>query len=626
MTASCRALIAVCVAVLTAPLAAMVAPAAQTLTPQAASTSPPRSTAVVVGQVVDGLSGEPIPEAVVSLRGLGAGPRGAGPSPFPTGRATAPPEQRRVAAGDGRFVFHSLPPGQFQVTASMPGYAPSLTPSSSSVGLGQMLVMGATATPGSPASTSLVLAEGEVMKDVKVRLWKYAAVEGVVLDDNGEPAVALTVLAVRRTSMGGRARYVPAGSGRTDDRGAYRISSLLPADYVFVVQQAHVALPAAVIETLVSMGTSGSVGGDMSAAEAAVEALFSAGGGAVNSISGGVRMGNYLVAGSSGAVPFVNADGRVMAFQTTFHGGATAPMDAAVITLASGEQRSAVDFRLRLTPTVRVAGVATGPAGPVPNLAVRLVVPADGVATDTDVDVASTVSTADGRFAFHGVPPGQFAIRAQKQPGGMAGLAPPGIAGAAPASPPSRVLFAQADIAVGATNVDDVVLTLAEGFTIRGRVEVDRAARATLPVGATRNLGLVLTPALGRVASLFTLPRPNRVSDDFTFETAGLVPGSYFMTMSPLPPSWQVKTISVAGRDVFDGPIEIRNADISGVVVTLTDSLPALTGGLTASAPLRASEALVVIWPADFRAWIAQGMNPRLARTARPDPTGRYTS
>jgi hypothetical protein len=42
--------------------------------------TPPKSTAFILGQVVDGSTGQPIPEAIVTLRRSGGGARGAAPA------------------------------------------------------------------------------------------------------------------------------------------------------------------------------------------------------------------------------------------------------------------------------------------------------------------------------------------------------------------------------------------------------------------------------------------------------------------------------------------------------------------------------------------------------------------
>jgi hypothetical protein len=219
-----------------------------------------KATGLVLGRVVDGTTGDPIPDAVVTLTGgraRGAGPGaargGAAPArgglglagvevggvPVP-GRGGAPNASRQLTGGDGRFVFHDLTAGTYIVNASAPGY------------LGGFTGPGAAAGP-----TTVDLAEAERRSDVKVRLWKAAVVSGIVVDEAGEPAVGVMVRAMRRSPLGGKIRYSSGQSGRTDDRGIYRITSLPPGDYVIAIPQSSSTVPAAMINSALQGMASG---------------------------------------------------------------------------------------------------------------------------------------------------------------------------------------------------------------------------------------------------------------------------------------------------------------------------------------------------------------------------------
>ena len=622
---------------------------------QAASTTPPKSTAIITGQVVDGSTGQPIPEAIVTLRPMGGRARGggtAGLGAFSSAMmgdsgnnpivaeamaaamaraagAGANRDQRIMTGGDGRFVFHSLPPGQYQLATNLNGYAASLASTNSNTAM--MMLTGATAGATASAPSAYALTEGERLTDLKLRLWKYGSISGTVLDDGAEPGIGLTVQAMRRVLIGGRARYLPAAFARTDDRGVYRIATLLPGDYLVLVPQTQVALPAALIEGLMKMGLSGAGGGavDMAAAETMAEALFS-GSASMNTLSAmtnGIRLGGYMVASSAGAVPLIGSDGRLSAYQTAFYAGASTPVAATVITLKSGDERTGADLQLALTPTSRVSGVATGPSGPMANMTVRLVVPGDGYVSETEFEVATSITGADGAFTFFGVPPGQFLLKAQKDPRGMMGaaLAMGAAGGGAPSGPPPRPLFAAVPVTVGSSDLEGVAIAMAEGFTVSGRLELNSETGKPLPA-SLQNFAVVLAPADGRALNPFSFgnfTRPGSVASDGTFQTPGQTPGKYYVTVQGAG-GWQVKTATQGGRDVYDVPLEIRNADVTGLTITLTDRVTRLTGNVTATGTGRPSEALVIVFPADYRGWIDAGMNSRRTQTARPGATGAY--
>src|SRR5207253_1636342 len=148
------------------------ATAAATPTPQTQPTLRPART-VLAGRVL-GESGEPVPDAAVSLslRAPGMRPRGAS---YTVG----------VDEG-GNFRFEGLDPGLYDVYASLPGFV-SETDSLSGRSLG----------PYRPGD------------NVTVRLVKGGVVTGTVTDSQGQPLAALSVRAVRVRDLDG-AQTVPA--------------------------------------------------------------------------------------------------------------------------------------------------------------------------------------------------------------------------------------------------------------------------------------------------------------------------------------------------------------------------------------------------------------------------------
>src|SRR5687768_3084314 len=165
---------------------------------QAPATPPqPQSpTGLILGRVVDGSSGRPVPSAIVTIAGGGIGP-----APAAGGGA----QPRAITNSNGQFVFRRLPKGSFVLTATKPGYVEGA--------YGRSLPSGST--------LPLELADRQRTTDVVIPIWRFASIAGTVTDEAGEPLVGVEVRAFERQYSGGRRRLSTGTSQSTDDRGMY---------------------------------------------------------------------------------------------------------------------------------------------------------------------------------------------------------------------------------------------------------------------------------------------------------------------------------------------------------------------------------------------------------------------
>ena len=573
-------------------------------------------TAFILGRVVDAGSGRPIGGAIVSLIGT---PTGAtlqvGPDTFietPAG-ASGPSQRQIVADGEGRFVFRSLVQGNYSMSARAPGYVFG--------SFGQR-------RPNGP-SRQIALEDDQKMMDATVRLWKFASITGRIVDEAGEPAVGLNVNLVRVTTVAGRRRLAGAGTGTTDDRGMYRISSVTPGTYLVHLRSAVATVPTQVVEAYEQAMASGAPATEL------IRDMLAIG----VSPSAGVRIGENQVQfqnafGRTPPPPPVE-DGRMFVYQSLFYPAATLSAQATPLVIASGEERSGIDLQLRLSRAVAVSGIVVGPDGPVGSLGLRL--QPGGVedfTSDNGLEAASTMTRSDGSFTFLGVPSGPYTLRAQRVPrsnapsSGTATVIQSGSGGismfmgsSTPPPPPTEpTLWAQTSVAVGDSDLQGLSISLAKGARVSGKIVFEGAAA---PPTAERisQLGVTMSSAEGAFVSGFT---PARIAADGTFTTMMYPPGKYTLSISAPAPAWTIKSITAAGKDAFGAPLELGADDLAGVVVTFGDQPTEISGAVGVGGQASNAEAQVVAFPADVQGWIAGGMSVRRSRTTMTSTTGNY--
>ncbi len=167
-------------------------------------------TGIIVGQVVDAATGKGVSSAVVTLAG----------------------SRRVMTTTDGRFAFRALPEGSHNLTAAKSGYIDG------AFGMRR---------PGGP-SLPIVLADAERRANLVIWLWRHGAITGHHRRRSGRTAHRYSGDGPAAIDSGGRRRFLPGGTGTTDDRGIYRIARLAPGDYAVAMATSQVSLPAATVK------------------------------------------------------------------------------------------------------------------------------------------------------------------------------------------------------------------------------------------------------------------------------------------------------------------------------------------------------------------------------------------
>lgn len=545
--------------------------------------SQPAASVVLLGRVVDASSGEPVAHARVRVR---AGRSPATTSQLMVGAPGLPRLQVALQTGaDGRFVVRDAPTPTLAVSVEAPGYL------------------------NVPAQAHVV-APGLKVSEVTVRLTRSASLSGRVTDDRGDPLVGVPVRTWRRTWMRGQARWtqvLTASLATTDDRGLYTVTQLPPGDYLVGTPQTQTSTP-------VSMQTSlfGSLAGGQT--EQFVEASLGAAFSDSPLVPSGTRLGDYLLASSSGALPMPAAGGRWLVMPTTLYPGVQTVSAAQVVTITPGEQRLGVDYSIPLVPAASVTGRITASSGTVAGVGVRLRSAEDAGTADNAFDVAHTATRADGTFVMPLVPAGSYVASVVQvpRPISVAGM----MAGQRPSEQaPGPTLFAQVPVVVE-KDVADVVMALTGGPRVRGRIVAPAAGAVALDRVRVSVTPIDQSEILAARSALSTAT----VGLDGTFEAAAGPPGRYVLSVSGLPATWFARTAAWNNRNLLQQAVQLEGEDLQGIEIELSNTPASITGSVAG-----AGASTVVAFPEDWRAWFADGMIPLLLRQARASESGAFT-
>ncbi|MGA3188804.1 MAG: carboxypeptidase regulatory-like domain-containing protein, partial [Bryobacteraceae bacterium] len=122
----------------------------------------PSGTGVISGTVVEASSGDPVRKAVVTATWHGT------PRSWATTRTDS----------SGRFIFESLPPGNYDLRATKTGLGTAIYGADSVRELGDFIT----------------LADGETHSGVKLRFLRSGSISGRVFDPDGDPIPGVNVV------------------------------------------------------------------------------------------------------------------------------------------------------------------------------------------------------------------------------------------------------------------------------------------------------------------------------------------------------------------------------------------------------------------------------------------------
>ena len=506
-------------------------------------------------------------------------PRNANPQVTPS--ASAP--RTMITNGEGYFFFRDLPAGRYALAALAFGYVES----------GYRLRVVDVAESDKPTAANL-------------RIQKFAAVTGRVVDEQGEPVVGIQMTALYRlaTSGGTVLRTLDSSAvAVTDDRGVYRLSGLAPGKYLVGAMTTATTLSANFAAEI------DAVAGDARGGFELWRQWIAGGRPLANTVNGeGVRIGDAVLQRDGGA-PAFSPDGKLLTYANTFVPGTPVVADATAIELGSGEQRTVADLPLHFAPAVRVSGVLTGPTGPMPQMTVRLLPPSAADITSADPPGVSIAFTdANGAFTFLGITPGQYTLKTARV-----------IGEAADPANPELTLWASQPITVGESDITGLTVAMRPGLRVRGRVEFKSAA-GVAPESSLPQVYLVLQP----IGAGFWRTGRTRSLPDGTFVSAGDPPGRYTLARPSAPNGWVMETLALNGRVLADDAIDLEASDLTGLVVTFTKNVSRVSGTVVDAKSTVDNARDVVLFPADSTLWRDGVFNDRRTRFVHASSTGAF--
>lgn len=465
-----------------------------------------------------------------------------------------------VADDRGQFSFEALPAGRFMLSASKGGYVKSLYGATRPGGMG----------------VPLALLDGARTTGLVLTLVRGGVITGVLRDRSGAPVRNVRVNAGRPGAAIDERRGptdAVGGSSETDDRGVYRIYGLRPGEYV-VWATAPLWVDAGV--------TRPTTDEDVQRARQLVQ----------------TGRGS---APASGPVPAATSTAGV-SYADSYYPRTASPADAAPVRVGPGEERAGIDLTLLLIPTARLAGSVVSVSGsPMQNPRVWIRPEGSG-GTRQQFELRTA---PDGTFEVPHVMPGNYLIGAE---------------GRAPAD---RTQWARLPVAVNGVDQIDLLLRMRPGLSVTGRV-VFEAGSAQAPSAAGRSIKLV---EAGQ-STLYTIPEAT-TGPDGSFVVEGVAAGSYRVVLTTAnsaimttPAGWMLKSITGAGPDLADVPLEVRaDADLPPLTVTLTSQTTELSGSLVDAASRPVTAFTVLVFSADRVFWTAQS---RRTQSTRPADDGRF--
>ena len=427
--------------------------------------------------------------------------------------------------GDGKFTFSSLAADRYTIGVSKLPY------------LGTLAGSKRAGRPGTP----IVVAAGQKVSDVAVRMPMGGVIAGTVTDEKGAPVSSAAVLLQQWRMQAGDRSLVSAGMEIADDRGRYRFHGLMPGEYL--VTAMPLGAPPAT-RTLTTAEVDAALRGETPPAPA--------------------------------------APSQPVRYAPVYFPGTVRAADATPVLIGAGEERQNVDFRVLAVTMSRVEGaVATNDGQPLAPARVMVQSAGSPLATTSIVTAGP-----DGRFSFTNAP-GTYSLTATGSGAQQGQFAS------------ATIEIAGADV-FGVQLLMRPTMTVNGQLAFEGRANAPSVTGRRVPFTV---IGAGLERVGGPTASAtnqtggFTITNvvPGRY----------LIGGPLSLGPTSDTMTWALKSVVVDGADVTDRILEISSdVPVKNIVVTYTDQFQELSGRLQSRSGAPASDYTIIVFPEDKAYWL----------------------
>lgn len=438
----------------------------------------------------------------------------------------------------GNFTIRNVLPGKYSISSEREGYFP--------------------AEKDSPTVNETTVAPGKTAV-IEVAMTRGATISGRITDGSGQPLVSTTVVAYSVVYRGGFPVLVPAVAKTSDDKGEYRLAWLTAGEYLIAVKP------------------------DVSPEIA-------------------------MITSTSGVPP---VDGGLPA-PKTFYPGTTEAANAIPVFVRGDSPISGIDIQARKIETFHVKGtirshVPRATSFIIGNFSMasrNTSVPADPSATIMNARMDRVGDDFVGEFDIKGVPAGSYNLSAwvmEQNPDGG-----------------SQLTFALTNVDVNNQDVAGLVIDIYPTVRVNGTVVVNGTAPG--PVQARISLLVDSTNAKGGVYQGLSQRAVLADSQSGAFMIPAVQTGHFHALVGAgLPPDYYLADIRQAGVSVFDSGFDVGKESPSPIQIIISSGARTVEGTVKDSRGKPVAGATAVLVPPQERRH-----NRAMYFTAKSDAMGHF--